>query len=319
MYIAGYTGSSDFPVTKGAFETTYIASKNTAFVSEFNLGAAITSKSTSTTLTASVNPQLLNNPVTFTAAVALLSGASIPTGSVVFSIDEQVVGTVALNSAGKATYATSSLAAGDHYILASYAGNSAYSSSGDGLIETINLPVAALPVISPAAGAYPAAQFVTITDTAKGAVIYYTLGGSAPTTASTKYTGPINVNVNETVMALAAAPNYTNSPVASAAYNLVGWPSGLAAPATAITSTTATLNAYVNTLGLAGTCYFQYGTSSTLSGKSPIKTTLGASTSRISVSAAVSGLTAKTRYYYQVVVSTAGGTALGAIQSFTTN
>jgi len=83
---------------------------------------------------------------------------------------------------------------------------------------TINLPAAATPTLSPAAGTYTGLQSVTIADTTTGATIYYTLDGTTPTAASTKYTAAISVGVSETVKAIAVATGYSNSAVASSAY-----------------------------------------------------------------------------------------------------
>ena len=85
---------------------------------------------------------------------------------------------------------------------------------------TINLPAAATPTFSPAAGTYASAQTVTISDGTSGATIYYTTNGSTPTTGSTVYSSPISVSVTETVKAIALANGYTQSPVGSAAYTI---------------------------------------------------------------------------------------------------
>jgi hypothetical protein len=77
---------------------------------------------------------------------------------------------------------------------------------------------AAMPVFSPLAGTYAAAQSVKITSTTTGATIYYTLNGTAPTIASTKYTAAISVSASETVKAIAVATGYADSAIASAAY-----------------------------------------------------------------------------------------------------
>jgi sugar lactone lactonase YvrE len=82
----------------------------------------------------------------------------------------------------------------------------------------INLPVAATPTFSLAAGTYNSAQSVTISDTTTGATIYYSTDGSTPTVGSTKYTGAISVSASETVKAIAVATGYSNSAVAQAAY-----------------------------------------------------------------------------------------------------
>jgi hypothetical protein len=184
-------------------------------------------------------------------------------------------------------------------------------------------PVPALePVFTPAAGTYPAGQLVTLTDTTPGATIYYTTNGSKPTkgvAGTSEYTVPFVVDTNETVRAIAVAPGYANSGVASTAYKFIGSPSALAVPATAIDTPTATLNGIVNTNDLAGSYWFQYGTSSsTLTTMTP-SNPLPASATSVPVSNPISGLLSGTTYYFQVVVTTAGGTSSGAVLSFTAN
>jgi hypothetical protein len=85
---------------------------------------------------------------------------------------------------------------------------------------TINLPPAATPVFSPAAGTYSSAQAVTISDATTGASIYYTTNGSTPSTSSTPYSGAIAVSATETLEAIAAAPGYSSSAVAIAAFTI---------------------------------------------------------------------------------------------------
>jgi hypothetical protein len=84
---------------------------------------------------------------------------------------------------------------------------------------TIETP-AATPTFSVAAGTYAAKQTVTISDTTVGAVIYYTTNGTAPTTASTKYTAAVSVAATETIEAIAVAAGFTNSAVAAAKYTI---------------------------------------------------------------------------------------------------
>jgi hypothetical protein len=79
---------------------------------------------------------------------------------------------------------------------------------------------AAPPSFTPAAGTYPAAQSVAITDGTSGALIYYTTDGSTPTTSSEQYSGPISVTADETLKAIAAASGYANTAVATAAYKI---------------------------------------------------------------------------------------------------
>jgi hypothetical protein len=79
---------------------------------------------------------------------------------------------------------------------------------------------AAAPTFNPPAGTYPSAQTVSLTDTTPNATIFYTTNGATPTTASTQYTGSFTVSSTATVQAIATAPNYTQSPIASATYTI---------------------------------------------------------------------------------------------------
>ena len=83
---------------------------------------------------------------------------------------------------------------------------------------TINLPAAAMPTFSPAAGTYTSVQSVTISDSTSGATVYYTTDGTTPTTSSAKYNGAITVSSSETIQAIATATGYSNSAVGSATY-----------------------------------------------------------------------------------------------------
>jgi len=86
---------------------------------------------------------------------------------------------------------------------------------------TISLPQAATPTFSVPAGTYTTAQSVTISDATAGAAVYYTTDGkTTPTTSSSQYTGAIAVSATETIQAIAAATNYTDSAVASATYTI---------------------------------------------------------------------------------------------------
>jgi hypothetical protein len=290
--------------------------QNTGFVAEFDLAAAPpTTKETETTLTPSANSVTPGTAVTFTATVKPASGTVIPTGNVVFSVDEATVATVAL-SAGKATYTNSTLVAGEHYVLASYAGSTTYQASGDGFNEIVS---PAKPVISPASGTYYAQQTVTISEGTANSPLYYTVNGTAPSVFSTLYSAPIVVNTSKTVSVVAVAEHDASSAEASATYTIVGSPTVLAGPATGIATPKATLTAYINTMGVAGNYYFRYGTVSTALTTVTPTTALTASTARVTASAALTALTTKTTYYYQVVVTTPGGVTAGPIQSFTAN
>lgn len=89
----------------------------------------------------------------------------------------------------------------------------------------INPPNAATPTFSLTPGTYPSGQAVTISDSTPNATIYYSTDGSQVTAASPKYTGPITVVNSETLQAIAFAPNFSHSDVASASYTIqIGTP-----------------------------------------------------------------------------------------------
>ena len=115
------------------------------------------------------------------------------------------------------------------------------------------------------------------------------------------------------------AASDANSVVVTAASTIVDSPWVLAAPATAIGTPNATLNPFVNTLGLTGSYIFQYGASSTALTASTTKSAQSASTVRVQASTQLTSLKSKTTYYFQVLVTTAAGSTAGKVLSFTTN
>jgi N-acetylneuraminic acid mutarotase len=128
------------------------------------------------------------------------NGSTATTSSTMYSGPITVSSTETVNAIAAATgYSTSAVA------TATY---------------TITLPTAATPAFSPVAGNYTSAQTVTISDATSGATIYYTTDGTTPTTSSTLYAGAIPVATTETIQAIAVAPNYAASAVASATYTI---------------------------------------------------------------------------------------------------
>ena len=86
------------------------------------------------------------------------------------------------------------------------------------------------PTFSPAGGTFTTAQSVTLSDGTPGAVIYYTIDGSTPTTSSTVYSTPISVDSGSvTIKAIAQATGFSASSVGSATFNIQ--PTATATPA----------------------------------------------------------------------------------------
>jgi hypothetical protein len=84
----------------------------------------------------------------------------------------------------------------------------------------INAAQTSLPAIVPGSQTFAGSTSVTITDATPNAVIYYTTDGSAPSTASTVYSGPISVTSSQTINAVAAAPGLALSNQSAAAYTI---------------------------------------------------------------------------------------------------
>ncbi len=75
------------------------------------------------TLSASADPTVTGEPVTFTAAVVAVPPGAVPTGSVTFTDGAATLGVAPLDAAGTAAFTTSGLAVGSHAITATYAGD----------------------------------------------------------------------------------------------------------------------------------------------------------------------------------------------------
>jgi len=67
-------------------------------------------------------------------------------------------------------------------------------------------------------GTYSSPPKVKITDATRGAIIYYTTDGWTPTASSPRYLGPITISSTTTLQAIAIAPNFQRSFVASGKY-----------------------------------------------------------------------------------------------------
>jgi hypothetical protein len=89
-------------------------------------------------------------------------------------------------------------------------------------------PVAALPVhalapkISVKSGTVKAGTVVRLETRTHYATIYYTVDGWAPTTASRRYEGPITIQENTVLQAIAIAPNFLPSLISGAKYTVPG-------------------------------------------------------------------------------------------------
>src|SRR5439155_1124710 len=100
-------------------------------VATFNLPLA-----TQTVLDSSPNPSAYGQPVTFTATVT--AGSPATQGTVIFREGATVLaGPLALDASGHASFATSSLAVGNHTITADYSGATLSAPSSGSVVQTV--------------------------------------------------------------------------------------------------------------------------------------------------------------------------------------
>jgi uncharacterized membrane protein len=94
---------------------------------------------TTTAVTSSVNPAVYGQLITLTAQVSPVAPATaVPTGMVDFLDGTTVLGSVALDSSGQATF-TTALALGDHSISVNYDADTNFTASGSAVLtETVN-------------------------------------------------------------------------------------------------------------------------------------------------------------------------------------
>jgi sugar lactone lactonase YvrE len=140
--------------------------------------------------------------------------------------------------------------------------------------------------------------------------------GSNYVSVSEMVTGLLPVNVYH-FQAMASNSGGTTSGGDLTFTNLVGAPLAATQPATAVTSSNATLNAVVTPEGAATAAYFVYGVTTNY-GNTTSLTNIGSGTNGVSVSNIVTGLLPATDYYFQAVGSNSVGTYFGRNLTFAT-
>ena len=155
-------------------------------------------------------PVFSPNAGTYTVPTAV-TVSSTPGATIYYTMD----GTTPTTSSN--VY-TGPVMVGSNKSIAAMAANNGFNNSGVASASYIIAPVLPTPSFSVATGTYTTSQSVAITDSVGTATIYYTTNGTAPTTSSTKYTGPVTVNANETLEAIAVQAGNTNSSIVAATY-----------------------------------------------------------------------------------------------------
>jgi hypothetical protein len=151
----------------------------------------------------------------YTTARSVTLASTTPSAKIYYTLDGSTPTTSSLAYGGAIAISTTTT-------LRAIAIASGFSASPEAT-ATYTYPPAGTPVFTPAAGTYTAAQSVKITSSSPNAKIYYTTEPrETPSIYSTPYTGPINVAYSQTIKAIAYAPNFSASAVASAAYTITG-------------------------------------------------------------------------------------------------
>jgi Bacterial Ig-like domain (group 3)/Right handed beta helix region len=222
---AAYAGSSTFdPSTSAPIAITV----NPAVVN------------TSTTLTSSAASITANSPITLTANVKQISGASTPAGSVSFYNGASLIGTATL-SAGSATLTTSALPAGTDSVTASYSGTSTFHTSVSGAVVIVVSPavVSTSTSLTVSSASIAANSPVTLTAFVKPAS-----GAATPTGSVNFYNGSAKIG---TAVLSAGSATLTTSTLPAGTASITA---AFAGTSTFKASTSSTLNITISPVAL---------------------------------------------------------------------
>jgi hypothetical protein len=121
-------------LTAGFLGNSAFAASSSAAVTE-----TVTRASTTTALSASVNPAVTGQAVVFTAVITPVApGDGAPTGTVIFKDGSVVLGTATVDAFNKATLSTRFSTTGSHTITATYKGDGFFVGSSQTLTEQVN-------------------------------------------------------------------------------------------------------------------------------------------------------------------------------------
>ncbi len=146
-----------------------------------------------------VAPTMSPNPYTYTTPQLVTLADASPGVTIYYTTNGSTPTTASTPYTGPITVSATTT------INAIAAGNG-YGASGTNM--GVYKITAVAPTMSPNPYTYTTPQPVTLADASPGVTIYYTTDGSAPTTASTPYTGPITVSTTTTINAIAAGNGY---------------------------------------------------------------------------------------------------------------
>ena len=168
MYYNSNQAAKKRDVPDGAvkFSAPVVANGKVYVGSQLQVSAYGIIATTASTLTSSLNPAYVTQPVTYTATVK--AQGETPTGSVIFYQGSTALATLALSN-GQASYSTSYSSNGTYLMTTSYAGTPGtnfVSSTSPALKEVVNnLPALTTTALTASSGAIYVGQTVTLTAT----------------------------------------------------------------------------------------------------------------------------------------------------------
>jgi hypothetical protein len=173
----------------------------------------------------------VSSPFSLSATASVCSSQSV--AAMGYSLDSSSNTTTVMAQSVQAAVVG---AAGAHTLHVKAWGKEGSSCVTNVAITVGSAAAAATPAFSPAPGTFTSAQLVSLHDATAGATIHYTTNGSAPTTSSAIYSGPISVAASAVIEAVAVAPGYTNSGLARADFVIKPPPSAPVVPSNATAS-----------------------------------------------------------------------------------
>ncbi len=130
--------TSSLSVGTHTMTAAYSGDSNFAASTSSALSQVVNKADTSGALTASPNPSVFGQSVTFTVTVTASSpGAGLPAGNVDFKDGATILNTTALNASGQATFSTSALAVGTHTMTVDYAGDGNFNASTSNSVSQV--------------------------------------------------------------------------------------------------------------------------------------------------------------------------------------
>ena len=172
----------------------------------------------------------------------------------------------------------------------------------------ISFPAVSEPSFSVASGTYNSAQSVAISTTTTGASIYYTLDGSAPTSASSLYTSSVSITSTKIIKAIAVKTGMSNSSISVASYVI-----DTLAPVFSVqyySDSALSLSLGNNPHLSAGAYYLKISSNKEL--RNPPSVSISAEGSANDVSAAASALVSGNDYKYSRTI-TSDAAAIGSV------